>query len=83
MQLNKYCRLLQVQNNVLCRLGYPRAVFILFRRQLVGGVKGMNALVKKIREPRFIQRFIAELIADLVMLIGGLVIGYYLRTMLF
>ncbi len=43
----------------------------------------MNALINKFRERRFIQNLMIELIADLVMLIGGLVIGYYLRTMLF
>lgn len=43
----------------------------------------MDILVKKFRERRFIQNLIIEMIANLVMLIGGLVIGYYLRTMLF
>ncbi len=39
--------------------------------------------LNKFTQKRFVQNLIIEIIADLVMLIGGLVIGYYLRTMLF
>lgn len=42
----------------------------------------MRAILRQFTERRFVQNFIIEMIANMVMLIGGLVIGYYLRMMM-
>lgn len=40
----------------------------------------MRALIKKIKSKEFIQNSLAEIIADIVMIVMGLVIGYYFKT---
>lgn len=43
----------------------------------------MRAIMDKIKERRFVQNVVIEVVADLLMLIAGIVIGYYFKTMLF
>ncbi|WCF11760.1 hypothetical protein NDS46_30925 (plasmid) [Paenibacillus thiaminolyticus] len=43
----------------------------------------MRAFIGKFKERRFMQNLIIEVVADLLMLIMGIIIGYYFKTMLF
>lgn len=43
----------------------------------------MRAMVNKFKERKFMQNVVIEVVADLLMLIMGIVIGYYFKTMLF
>lgn len=42
----------------------------------------MRLMLNKIQERRFVQNLVIELVADLLMLSMGIVIGYYLKTLM-
>lgn len=43
----------------------------------------MHALLNKFKKKEFIQNLFAEIIANLTMLVCGIVIGYYFKIMFF
>lgn len=43
----------------------------------------MNNLIQKFKDKNFVQDILIEIVADLIMLIMGIIIGYYLKSLLF
>ncbi|QCT01470.1 hypothetical protein E6C60_0749 [Paenibacillus algicola] len=43
----------------------------------------MKMVVGKLKARRFVQNLVAEVVADLLMLSSGIVIGYHLKTLMF
>lgn len=43
----------------------------------------MYNLIQKFKDKNFVQDILIEIVADLIMLIIGIIIGYYLKAMLF
>ena len=43
----------------------------------------MRGILDKIKERKFMQNAVINIVADLAMLIAGIVIGYFFKTMLF
>lgn len=43
----------------------------------------MNTMLNRLKERRFFQNLVIEIIANLLMLASGVIIGYFFKTIMF